>query len=109
MGDQTYRTADFGKLKKGVGLVLDLGDARGVEEVRFTSDGATVQLRAADSTAQFADGYRAVGKDTVARGATTLPGDGGGRHRYWMLWVSRLGSGDGGFSARISDVTVRGG
>ena len=88
--------------------MLDLGAAHTVDAVRLAGDGATVQLRAADSPAQLTDGYTAAGGNVVAGAQTSLDGDRGGRHRYWLVWVSRLRAGTGGYSARIGDISVRG-
>ncbi len=111
---QTYTSADFGRLKPGVGLVLDLGSPRPLSAVTFDAGPApiTVELRAADSTpTATAAGLDAavVTGPVSATGATTLAASTGGAHRYWVVWVSRLGARDGGgFGATIEQVTTRG-
>ncbi|MFI7587848.1 hypothetical protein ACIB24_12310 [Spongisporangium articulatum] len=105
---QTYTTADFGNLKPGVGLVLDLGSARAISQVGFTANGITVQLRAADSPSNDQADWTPVGSATTADGATTLRASGGGAHQYWLIWVTKLAATDGGYGARITDVEVRG-
>jgi hypothetical protein len=107
---QTYRSATFGNLKPGVGLLLDLGTARAVSAVTFDagSSGATVGLRAADQpTASGAD-LDPVGRDRVATGRTVLDGSGAGAHRYWLVWVSELGPRDGGYAASFGAPVVTG-
>lgn len=100
---QSYRTADFGNLKEGLGLVLDLGSAQALTAVTFTATPGpiTVELRAADSAAGALDGYTAVGGAVTATGATTIPASAGGSHRYWLIWVTALASSDGGYSVTI--------
>jgi hypothetical protein len=108
---QNYRSATFGGLKPGLGLVLDLGSARAVSSVEFDAGTGplTVELRSADQEASNISGYAAVGKSTSASGSTKLDGSGGGKHRYWMIWVTTLGPQDGGYAAEISNIDVRAG
>jgi hypothetical protein len=114
---QSYTSATFGNLKSGVGLVLDLGSAQTVTAVSFNAATGplTVDLRAADQKPTDKDpsglsGFAKVGSPNKAvDGSTTLSASGGGKHRYWMLWVSNLapGGSSGGYSATISNVKVQ--
>lgn len=107
---QTYRSAEFGNLKSGVGLLLDLGAPRTVSSVTF--DVATgplaVELRAADERARSEAGFGKVAVAPSASGATTVKVDGGTKHRYWLIWVTKLAAQDGGFRAVIGDPAVSG-
>jgi hypothetical protein len=107
---QHYRTAEFGRLKPGVGLLLDLGEAKKLREVTFTSElnPITVELRAADEKSSSLDGYAPVGSAAQADGATSLPAVEGGSHRYWLIWVTALAEDPdgGGFAARLGDVAA---
>jgi hypothetical protein len=108
---QTYRSADFGNLKPGVGLLLDLGAARSVAAVTLTVDGGPValELRAADQQGAAATDFDRVAASAAADGATTLTvPDGGAKHRYWLVWVTKLAPQDGGYRAVLRGVTVRG-
>ena len=107
---QTYTSADFGNLKDGVGLLLDLGDARNVTSVTVNVAGGpiAVELRAGDSAANAASGYQRVAADPAASGATTLAANGGGKHRYWLVWVTRLAPAGGGYRAVLQDPAVHG-
>jgi len=107
---QTYATAQFGKLKPGIGLLLDLGSARSLRAVTFDARTGplTVELRAADSKASSIDGYQQVGGPVTANGSTSLPASAGGSHRYWMVWVTSLASSNGGFLAEIASVAAQG-
>jgi hypothetical protein len=107
---QTYRTAAFGNLKPGVGLLLDLGAAHSVQSVSFDAGPGplTVELRAGDAASRSPEDFTAVGSPTTAAGATTLDGRSGGSHRYWMVWITELAATDGGYRAVLSEPVVRG-
>jgi hypothetical protein len=107
---QHYRGARFGGLKSGLGLLLDLGSARRVAAVRTVVGvaGTELELRAADSAAPAPGGFRLVDRQASASGQTTLRGSGGGAHRYWLVWVPRLGADGGGYSAVLRGLSVRG-
>jgi hypothetical protein len=102
---QSYASASFGNLKKGIGLVLDLGSARKLRAVSVGVDSGpiNVQLRAADSSAATLDGWTQVGSPVPVSGTTALPADQGGSHRFWLVWVTSLASSGGGFSAVLHD------
>jgi hypothetical protein len=115
---QSYNSANFGRLKPGVGLVLDLGSAQTVTAVSFNAETGplTVDLRRADQKPADQDpaglsDFTEVGTaNKTVDGSTTLSGSGGGKHQYWMLWVSNLApdsDSDGRYSATISDVKVQ--
>ena len=106
---QTYQSADFGNLKDGVGLLLDLGSGREVRTVTLDVVGGpiAVELRAGDDRGTSAGGYSKVASAGSASGATTLTPKDAGKHRYWLVWVTRLASQDGGFRAVIRDPAVK--
>jgi hypothetical protein len=107
---QTYRTAEFGHLKNGVGLLLDLGEARELSTV--TLDVATVpltvELRQSDQQSADPSAFTPVGTPSIASATTVLSAAGGGQHRYWLVWVTRLAPSGGGYRALIDKVVVRG-
>jgi len=107
---QTYRTATFGNLKPGVGLLLDLGTAREVSTVTFDagSSGATVGLRASEAPMTSGADLDPVGRDARATGRTALDGSAAGAHRYWLVWVAELGPRGGGYGATFGDPVVTG-
>lgn len=102
-----YRTAEFGNLKTGVGLVFDLGRPRPVAQVDldFLVPGQAVQLYAAPlgaaaPPAQLA-GYRllagtgSAGRRLVFRPRVTA--------RFWLVWFTRLPAVAGGFQGDIAE------
>ncbi|MDP9408058.1 MAG: hypothetical protein M3P95_09360, partial [Actinomycetota bacterium] len=106
---QSYRTAEFGNLKPGVGLVADLGSAREVHAVTVdvAPVGVVVELRAGDAPSQDPADYTVVTEAVEAAGPTTLDASGGGSQRYWLVWVSELGPREGGFVAELAEPRVQ--
>jgi serine/threonine-protein kinase len=89
--------------KPGVGLVLDAGRAVQLHQLGFSTStpGLTAEIRAGDARA---------GPFSTVVGASQTVGAGGqvqyriqdGEHRYYVIWITRLG--DGYNTARINDV-----
>lgn len=106
---QTYTSPDFGNLKSGVGLMLDLGEKRDLSSVAVSvaSGPLTVELRAGDTPGALSSLDR-VGDPTTVSGSAELPAAQGGRHRYWLVWVTRLAPTGGGYQAVIRQVVPRG-
>jgi hypothetical protein len=106
---QTYTSADFGNLKDGVGMLLDLGSARTVSAVTFDVVGGpiAVELRAGDTSTTSPSSYDRVVADPSASGSTTLAVKGGAKHRYWLVWVTKLAAQDGGYRAVLSAPQAR--
>ena len=103
-----YRSADFGKLKDGVGLLFDLGSAVKVRnvEVAFAQKGLSVELRASNARGTTAEAFPVVAKvaDAVTR-VTLRPDAVTPASRYWLVWVTKLAkSGDGKYMAGIAEV-----
>jgi hypothetical protein len=107
---QTYRSADFGNLKPGVGLLLDLGAPKVVSTVTLDVQGGplAVELRAADQRGAAASDFDRVATEAAASGATSLAVEEPAKHRYWLVWVTRLAPQDGGYRAVLRDVVVTG-
>ncbi len=103
-----YRSADFGRLKDGVGLLFDLGSSVKVRsvEVAFAQKGLSVELRAANERGSSVGDYAVVAQvsDAAARvalrpAASTPPS------RYWLVWVTKLVKSDGDkFKAGVAEV-----
>lgn len=106
---QTYTTADFGRLKPGVGLLVDLGEAREVGTVTFdsASAGVAVTLVAGDAPPSgAAEGMTPVAETTTVAGTNELSAADAGAHRYWMLWVTTLAQRGDGYGADITTPTL---
>ncbi|MEU6373823.1 protein kinase family protein [Streptomyces sp. NPDC046909] len=106
-----YTSADFGRLKSGVGVILDLGKVQEVGKVTVTFVGDTsVELRAASSDAGSRptsfDGYSKVAEGS-GTSVTLKPGE-TLKSRYLLVWLTDLPkqADTGQFRGRIADVKV---
>jgi hypothetical protein len=101
-----YKSADFGGLKDGLGLALQLskGDVREVV-AKIGGDGGRVELRTAEGPG--IDGSKLVASADVTDGTATLVPARPVTGPYLVLWFTRLPKMDGGYRAEVSDVRVR--
>jgi serine/threonine protein kinase len=104
-----YKTANLGGLKKGVGLVFDLGAERAVAriEVRTSLPGWVAEWRVADADGRAVADFTKVADFTAGASPVLLPSS--ARGRYWLLWITRLvdnqsGSRDVPFQAQVGEV-----
>jgi serine/threonine protein kinase len=108
--DRYYGYAEFGNLKPGVGVILDLGKTQQVGKVTVSFQGETsVELRAASGDA----GSQPVSFDAytkVAKGSgttVTLTPDKKLESRYLLVWLTKLPpESSGAFRGRVVDVKV---
>jgi len=105
-----YATADFGLLKHGTGLLLDMGKPVTITSVtiQLGSDwGASLQLRAGNQ-AEFSD-MPVVASATDTGGQLTLRLKKPARARYVLIWFVKLPpSGTGTYTGSVYSVTVKG-
>lgn len=104
-----YFTADFGKLKDGVGVVLDLGKVQQVGTVNVTFLGGTTSVELRTATSAEVPGLP-TGFTKVAQGSGTKvalkPGE-PVQARYLLVWLTNLPPSDSGnFRGKISDIKV---
>ncbi len=98
--DHYNNTANFGGLKDGMGILVDLGSPKNVASVKvdFTTPGATVELRAgtqdfpstADGDKQVESTYQTIGTPKVNAGPVVLLNSDGQPHQYLLIWISKL-------------------
>ncbi|HKG51248.1 MAG TPA: hypothetical protein VKB14_12475 [Actinomycetales bacterium] len=102
---ETYRTARFGGLKKGVGLRLDLDGSQEVHQVELQvgGSGSTVQLRRADGDS-VSDDVLAQQRD--ASGTVTLKPSSTVRADELVLWFTRAAQTGGGYRVEVAEVAV---
>jgi hypothetical protein len=103
-----YRgSPNFGNLKDGVGLLLDLGASKSLSGVTIDSiaPGAKVEIRTADKPADTLDGFAPAADATLDK-STDLSFDKPVTARFVLVWVTGLVSSDKGFSADIAEVAV---
>jgi putative peptidoglycan lipid II flippase len=106
----------LGGIKEGVGLILDLGQAREIRRVTATlqGEGTNLELRVAPESAATApsgsaDDYRLL--DEAADVGTTISFDleQPVRTRYVLLWLTKLPPETSAtFRGRVADVEIRG-
>jgi hypothetical protein len=107
---QTYVTDRFGGLKPGVGLLLDLGAPHDVSTVSVpvVSDALTMELRSGDAGSESLGGFEKVGSAQTGTGTVTFSATSAGRHRYWLVWITRLAPRDNGFGAELRAPVLEG-
>jgi hypothetical protein len=102
----------FGNLagKTGMGVLIDLGAARQVSEVRvvLSARGADFDLRAGSTDSNSPDGYRVVVSRTAADANMTIPVP-DTEDRYWLLWITSLPEvGANRYSLAVKEISFAG-
>jgi len=103
----SYRDAQFGGLKDGLGLVLQLSQRTVIHEVELdiAGRGGTVELRAADDATL--DGSTKLDTVDIDSGTVTLTPEQPVATEYLIIWFTELPRSDGKYRADVSEVTVR--
>ncbi|MBA8943683.1 hypothetical protein FHS33_002089 [Streptomyces calvus] len=106
-----YESADFGRLKQGVGVILDLGKSQQVGKVTLSFVGNTsVELRAAPGDALVQpttpDAYTKVAEGSGS--TVTLEPKKAVTSRYLLVWLTELPvqADDGKWRGRVADIKV---
>ncbi len=114
-----YPRPDFGGTKAGMGVWIDLGEAKQVVSVQvdLTTPGASGELRAGTADLgsgkaqdqQTVDQYKVVeGTPKEAMGTTNLFSGPPQPTRYLLVWLTKLPKESGsGYRAAIAEITVR--
>jgi hypothetical protein len=114
---QYYLSPEFGQLKAGSGLIIDMGRpvSFATVTVTFNSEpGANVKLlvgNSADRSKQNLDSMTTVGAATSPTGTVTFHVTSKVTGRYLVIWFTKLPPQPGSstkFEAQIFNVTVRG-
>jgi hypothetical protein len=107
-----YASADLGGLKKGVGVIVDLGSAKSVSKVTvdFLGDTSVQLLAASQDTSAMPTGLSAF--TSVASGSGTdvsLTPKSKVTTRYLLVWLTRLPvNSDGKYRGKVSEIHVMG-
>ncbi len=102
-----YSSPAFGGLKKGLGLLLDLGQPTSVSQVAIDLAKGPVDLTVYASTTPGLDGATVIGTATAASGhvelkaATTMP-----RAQYVIVWFTKLAPDAPWFRAAIAEIAL---
>jgi len=105
-----YRTAAFGNLKQGVGVVFDLGRSVTVDQVTVTlpTGGTSFELRAGNEPGSARDDFAVVATAADAGTSTTVTPSSSVSQRYWLLWLTKIPPSRGGFKALVNEVAFTG-
>jgi hypothetical protein len=103
----TYKTEDFGKLKDGVGMVVDLGRASTVSGVDLAvrGSGGTVEIRKAPGPAL--DDSEVLTTAQIDGDPIKVTLDAPVETQYVVLWFTRLPDTGSGYRVELGEVTVR--
>jgi hypothetical protein len=104
---QIYRTADLGKLKPGVGLLMDLGTPRKVSAVHvvLVGNGTSVELFESDSAPTNEKAMTLAASQVGAPSDVTLRLATPTAARYWVVWLTKLPASATGFQGGIAEMT----
>jgi hypothetical protein len=106
---QWYATPEFGGLKTGTGLLLDMGRTETITSVRVTlgsAAGADLQVRAGDSSVS---GLKTVATEAAAGGTVQLKLASPAHARYVLIWFTKLPpDGSGTYQVEVYNVGVTG-
>ena len=106
----TYRSPTFGGLKKGVGLLLDLGAPASVRSVAVAVGGSGSTLELLSATGNTLEGAKVVAKagntSGTASGTLSLTPASPVTSRYFVLWFTTAPSRDGGYRIEVNEVSV---
>lgn len=99
-----YRTATFGGLKRGVGLLVDLKTSTALErvEVDASAGGARFELRAGETLGDDASALAVVATGSGAQARMTPRA--GAKGRYWLVWVTGLPQDGNGFRLGVEEL-----
>jgi serine/threonine-protein kinase len=99
---ESYGSQDFGRLKDGVGLVLDAGSSVSLAQltVMTPTPGFTAEIQSGDSST---GGFTVDSPSQRVNGTTTFTLN-GQNARYYVVWITLLPP---GLRAEISEVTAK--
>jgi hypothetical protein len=104
---EQYTTAQFGSLKSGVGLLLDLGHPSSVHQVTVDLGIGPVDVTVYAATSPSLSGATVIGTASAASGriqlnaAAAMP-----QAQYVIVWFTKLAPDGGHFDASISEIAL---
>lgn len=102
----TYLTPNWGGLKSGVGLALDMGEETQVSEVTVDFAEGDYGVTVYVGNDPINEGTE-IGSADDASGEWTVTADEPAQGRYVIVWFDRAWAGPGGEIVRVSEVTAR--
>jgi hypothetical protein len=104
---ELYTTAQFGNLKKGVGLLLDLGQPTSVHTVTIDLANGPLDVTVYAATSPNIQGATVIGTASAASGriqlkaSTVMP-----QSQYVIVWFTSLAPLGGQFGASVSEIAL---
>ncbi|NLU78063.1 serine/threonine protein kinase [Micromonospora sp. HNM0581] len=120
---ETYNRSNFGNLKRGMGVWIDLGAERTVKsvQVNLSGRGASAELLTGTIDApssssgddQVLTAYlkNKIGQPFEEHDGSTMTFDGfdaDQKYRYLLFWITELPPNGGGFKVGVQEITVQG-
>jgi hypothetical protein len=120
---ETYKNKpNFGNLKKGMGVWIDLGEPHTVKSVQavLSATGASAQLLAgktnhasnSNGDKQLVASYKTpIGQPFEDHDGTTMTFNGfdaDQKYQYLLFWITELAPAEGGFKLGVQEITVQG-
>ena len=104
---ELYQTADFGNLKKGVGLLLDLGQPTSVHQVTIDLGNGPVDLTVYAATDPSLQNATELGSATQASGRIQIKAASPMKEtQYVIVWFTKLAQDGGQYGASISEIAL---
>ena len=104
---ELYNTAQFGNLKKGVGLLLDLGQPTSIHTVTINLANGPLDVTAYAATGPSLQGATVIGTANAASGriqlkaASKMP-----QSRFVIIWFTSLAPYGGQFGASVQEIAL---
>lgn len=102
-----YLAANWGNLKSGVGLLVDLGTSQPVSEVDITFPEGDYAVEVYVTDEETREGAPSIGALDDASGQVTFTADEPATGRYVLIWFSRAWAGPDGEVVYVSEVSVK--
>jgi hypothetical protein len=101
-----YTRPDFGNIKPGMGVRLDLGSSQDLRRVTVDLDapGATLELRVGDGGSD-PSAYRTIASRRDAGAEVTFAVPAGTSARYVLVWITSMPPKNGGYGIGVQEVT----
>ncbi|HEX8971555.1 discoidin domain-containing protein, partial [Oryzihumus sp.] len=102
-----YNSPSFGGLKKGVGVILDLGSPRTVHSVKLTLGNGPADVTVYAAPSRSLDGVSTIGEVQGASGSATLTAPTDLQPaRYVIIWFTLIPQDGGRYRASLADVKL---
>jgi len=104
---ESYDSADFGRLKTGVGLLLDMGESVPVKQVTVEfggTSGGTAELRVGDSPQL--ESLSVLQKINGVSGKKTFSAEAPKKGRYVLVWFTKMPTYQGKFRGQVLEMKV---